>query len=367
MASKTNYKLTDLEGISKRDKKLLEDADSMLGPEPDKLGFIKDMFWGRISHNNFPHPYTIPEETAKCNAVLKKLNVYLKEEHPAMQIDREEEIPPWVIEKLFELDVMRLTIPKEYGGLGLGITSYNRVLQCIGYTCSSTSVLVSTHQSVGCKAIMLFGTPEQKQKWLPSLATNLVSAFCLSEPNVGCDAGGQETTCTESDDPTEPYIINGEKKWSTSGAIAGILTVTARHKYTDSKTGQLTEGISAFIVTPDMEGFEVLEKNRSKCGIRGTWQARLGFKNMKVPRENLLHIPGKGLTVALSCLNYGRCTLSAGILGASTKCMQQGMKWAETRHQFQRPLWDFELVKSKIAFMSAITYAMEFGAFPVNC
>ncbi|MBL8886696.1 MAG: acyl-CoA dehydrogenase family protein, partial [Phycisphaerales bacterium] len=210
--------------MSDKDRKLIEDAEALLGPEPTKMGFVKNMFWGNL-RTDLVFPYPIPEakETAACDQLLARLDEYLRNEHPAVQIDQEQEIPRWVIDRLFELGVMGMTIPKEFGGLGLGITSYNRVLERIGYSCGSTAVLVSAHQSIGCKAVMLFGNEEQKKRWLPHLAKDWVSAFCLSEPNVGCDAGGQETRCEKTPDG-EFYVINGEKKWATSGAISGLFT-----------------------------------------------------------------------------------------------------------------------------------------------
>jgi alkylation response protein AidB-like acyl-CoA dehydrogenase len=205
---------------------------------------------------------------------------------------------------------------------------------------------------------MLFGTEEQKRKWLPRLAKDWVSAFCLSEPNVGCDAGGQETRCELSSDGSH-YILNGEKKWATSGALAALFTVMAKQRIVDPNSGKTVEKVTALVCTPDMAGVDIFQKNRSKCGVRGTWQARMRFKDVKVPRENLLHEEGKGLNVALECLNYGRCTLSAGMLGGAVVAFEQATKWAQTRFQFQRPLADFELVKAKIARMSAFCYAMD--------
>ena len=350
--------LADIKGLSEKDVKMLKDADIMLGPEPEKMGFIKNMFWGNLRQDLvFPYPKSTAEETKRCEELLVKLEAYLKNEHPSVQIDQNEEIPDWALDRLFALGVMGMTIPKEYGGLGLGVTSYNRVLQLIGSYCASTAVITSAHQSIGCKALVLFGTEEQKKKYLPILANQHLSGFCLSEPNVGCDAGGQETHCELSADGTH-YILNGEKKWTTSGYRAHLFTVTARQMVTQSD-GKKADRITALICTPDMPGLHIFQKNRSKCGIRGTWQARVRFENVKVPRENLLHKEGKGLNVALTCLNYGRCTLSAGMLGAAQKCMDQGTKWGTTRFQFGRPLSDFELVKKQIANMSALTYAMD--------
>lgn len=351
--------LKNLKGISEKDRKLIADAETMLGPEPEKMGFIKNLFWGRVQEETiFPYPETDPEETARCDQLLAELDEYLHNEHPGIQIDQEQEIPRWVIERLFKMGVMGMTIPREYGGQGMGITSYNRVLERIGRSCGSTAVLVSAHQSIGCKAIMLFGTEEQKDRWLRHLATDWVSAFCLSEPNVGCDAGGQETRCELSDDGSH-YILNGEKKWATSGALSDIFTVMAKQKLTDDKTGAEHERITALVCSPDMEGVDIFQKNRSKCGIRGTWQARIRFNDVKIPKENLLHKEGKGLNVALSCLNYGRCTLSAGMVGSAGKSMDQAIKWSQTRYQFQSPLSDFELVRERIARMAAWNYAMD--------
>ncbi len=351
--------LTKMKNISVQDRRMIEDIEAMMGPEPSELGFIKNLYWGRFRGDRvFPYPEESAEECAGCDALLEKLEAYLKNEHPAVEIDQEEYIPDWCIKRLFELGVMGMTVPEEYGGLGLGITSYNRVLEPIGSYCGSTAVMVSAHQSIGCKAIMIFGTEAQKEHFLPKVAREYLSAFCLSEPNVGSDASNQETRCELGDDGAH-YVLNGEKKWSTSGALSGVFTVMTKQRMEDPETGKEKDKITALICTPDMEGIDIFEKNRSKTGIRGTWQARIRFTDVKVPRENVLHEEGRGLNVALTCLNFGRCTLSAGVGGAAKRAMEQSIKWVETRYQFGRPLADFELVQQKIARMAAITYAMD--------
>jgi alkylation response protein AidB-like acyl-CoA dehydrogenase len=346
--------LKNLKGISAADKELLEQAEEWLGAEPAKMGPVKNLFWGILKEEfYFPYPTQKPGEQAECDQLLARLDEYLRHEHPSIEIDQNQEITRKTIDRLFELGVLGMTIPKEFGGLGMGITSYNRVLERIGMYCGSTAVMVSAHQSIGCKAVMLFGTDDQKKKWLPHLAKDWLSAFCLSEPNVGCDAGGQETRCEKSADG-EYFILNGEKKWATSGALSGLFTVMAKQKFPDGK-----ERVSALVCHPWMEGVEIFQKNRSKCGIRGTWQARIRFHNVKVPRENLLGQEGRGLQMALSCLNYGRCTLSAGMLGGARRVRDQAIKWAQTRHQFGMPLADKELVRQRVARMSAYDYAMD--------
>jgi acyl-CoA dehydrogenase family member 9 len=344
--------LKNLKGMSEADKKLLAEAEEWLGAEPAKMGPVKNFFWGNVKEDfYFPYPTTSPAEQAECDQLLARLDHYLKTEHPAIPIDQDQEIPRWVIDKLFSLGVLGMTIPKEFGGLGMGITSYNRVLERIGESCGSTAVLVSAHQSIGCKAVMLYGSEDQKKLWLPHLAKDWVSAFCLSEPNVGCDAGGQETYFEKDGDH---YVVHGEKKWATSGAISGLFTVMAREKRADGK-GK----ISALVMHPWMEGVEIFQKNRSKCGIRGTWQARIRFHGVRVPKAHLLGQEGRGLQMALSCLNYGRCTLSAGMLGSATKVRDQTTKWAMTRFQFGAPLAKQEAVRQRIARMAAYTYAMD--------
>jgi alkylation response protein AidB-like acyl-CoA dehydrogenase len=344
--------LKNLKGISAEDRKLLEQAEEWMGAEPARMGPVKNMFWGNIKQNfYFPYPRTDAREQAECDQLLARLDDYLRNEHPAIQIDQDQEIPRWVIDKLFSLGVLGMTIPREYGGLGMGITSYNRVLERIGFSCGSTAVMVSAHQSIGCKAVMLFGSEQQKKAWLPHLAKDWLSAFCLSEPNVGCDAGGQETEFVKDGDY---YVVTGEKKWATSGAISGLFTVMAREKTPDGK-GK----ISALVMHPWMDGVEIFQKNRSKCGIRGTWQARIRFHGVRVHKSHLLGKEGRGLQIALSCLNFGRCTLSAGMLGGARKVRDQATKWAMTRFQFGKPLADKELVRQRIARMAAYDYAID--------
>ena len=348
-----------MKGVSARDQQMIKEAETMFGPEPEDMGFIKNLFWGRIREELvFPYPEVSPAEKAKTDALLDELNRYLDTEHPAIQIDQEQFIPEWVVDRLFDMGVLGMTVPEAYGGLGLGVASYNRVLEALGRRCGSTAVMVSAHQSIGCKALMLFGTDEQKDRFLPMVAREKLSGFCLSEPQVGSDAAGQETNCVWDEDE-QVYVLNGEKKWITSGALSGLLTVMCNQQVTDPKTGKTKKGVSALIVTPDMGGVTFFQKNRSKTGIRGTWQARIRFEDVKVPRENLLHREGQGLKVALTCLNYGRCTLSAGVTGAAKQAAEQATKWVQTRYQFQRPLADFELVQKRVADMHALCYGMD--------
>ena len=351
--------ISDLKNLSEKDRKQIEKAREMLGPDPERMGFVKNYFWGNFREELvFPYPEVSPEEIARCDQLLAELDEYFRKEHPSIQIDQEQEIPQWAIKRLFEIGLLGMIVPKEYGGGGFGITSYNRALERVGSSCGSTAVLASAHLSIGCGAITFFGTEEQKKKYLHRVSNDTMSAFCLSEPNVGCDAGGQETTAVLTEDG-EHFIVNGEKKWATSAAFAGVLSVVAKQRITDPKTGKEKDGITCLIVTPDMPGVEIYSRNRAKCCIRGTWQGRIRLNNVKVPRANVIHKEGKGLNVALTCLNIGRCTLAAGMVGAAKSAMRQATKWAKYRYQFDRPIFEFEQVQEKVATIAAYCYAAE--------
>jgi alkylation response protein AidB-like acyl-CoA dehydrogenase len=236
-----------------------------------------------------------------------------------------------------------------------------QILEEIGSRCSATAIFVNAHQSIGIRALLLFGTEEQKRHWLPMLCTGeKLAAFALTEPEAGSDAGNVQTTAIPSADG-KTYILNGEKRYITNGAIAHVLTVMAR----TPPPGASFDGkrddwkVTAFLVTPDMPGFEVVEARMPKCGIRGTATARLAFHDMAVPAENVLGQVGKGLKVALTVLDFGRTTFGASCTGASKACLRAAARHAKTRVQFKQTLSEFELVKKKIAFMAAHAFAME--------
>jgi alkylation response protein AidB-like acyl-CoA dehydrogenase len=213
---------------------------------------------------------------------------------------------------------------------------------------------VNAHHSIGPRALVLFGTKEQQAKWLPRLATGeWISAFALTEPEAGSDAANVQSTATPTEDGSG-YLLNGEKRWITNGGIAQVLTVMAR-----TPAGRGESKITAFIVTPDMPGFEVVEKRMEKCGVRGTATSRLAFHDMFVPQENILGQLGKGLRVALTVLDFGRTTFGASCTGAAKFCISRAVRHANTRVQFGQTLGSFELVKEKLAFMQAGAFAME--------
>jgi alkylation response protein AidB-like acyl-CoA dehydrogenase len=323
---------------------------------PETLGFAKSLFFGRFRGELlFPYP-TLPADKAKeVEEAVEQVRRFCEEQIDAAAIDRNAEIPRSVIDGLGQLGVLGMTAPAEFGGRGFGQQQYCKVMEVIGGHDASTAVFVNAHHSIGIRALILFGTREQKEKWLPDLVTGRkIAAFALTEPQAGSDAGNVQTTAIPTPDGSS-YILNGEKRYITSGAIADVLTVMARTPIPGSDEWKVT----AFLVTPDMPGFQVIEARMPKVGIRGTATARLAFKDMRVPKENVLGQVGKGLRIALTVLDFGRTTFGASCTGVAKTCLRLAVEHAKTRVQFKQPLAEFELVKKKIAFMAAHAFAME--------
>jgi acyl-CoA dehydrogenase family protein 9 len=326
-------------------------VEELLGPDLDKLGFAKSVFFGRFRGDLlFPYPTLTPEQQAAADASSAAVQKFCTEHIDDVKIDREARIPDEVVRGLADLGVLGMTIPKEYGGLGFNQQQYLRTMEILGGHCASTAVFVNAHHSIGCRALILFGTKEQQESWLPGLLNGTkLAAFALTEPEAGSDAGGVRTTATPIEEGGA-FLLNGMKHYITNGGIADVLTVMARTP--DGK-------ISAFLVTPDMPGFEVLEARAEKCGIRGTATGKMRFTNVRVPKENILGKPGRGLQAALTVLNFGRTTFGATCTGHAKVCVDAMVSHAKSRRQFDQALAEFQLVQKKIAFAAAHTFAME--------
>ncbi|MBM3459814.1 MAG: acyl-CoA dehydrogenase, partial [Armatimonadetes bacterium] len=314
----------------------IREAGELLGTERHR-SLAKGLFFGRLDHElAFPYPGLLPAEAEGFPALLEQIRTFLREEVDPVRIDREARVPDEVTSRLFDLGVMTMSIPREYGGLGLSQFAYCRIMQEIGAVDGSLAVLVNVHQGIGVRSLLLFGTPEQQADWLPRLVEGRVlSAFALTEPNAGSDAGGIETFAVPAPDGKH-YVLNGRKQWITNGGIAGLLTVMAKVPGTQDERGR--ERITAFLVTPDMPGFQVVDRAMEKLGIRGTWTAKLAFHDLKVPAENIIGPPGKGLRVALTLLDYGRTTFGATCTGAALRCLRDSVAHCRTRRQFGKPL-----------------------------
>ncbi len=288
-----------------------------------------------------------------------ELRQFCRERIDPVAIDRQARIPDDVIRGLGELGILGACLPRDVGGRGLSQTSYCRLIEILGGHCASTALFVNAHHSIGPRAIVLFGMREQQARWLPKLATGeWISAFALTEREAGSDAANVQATATPTADG-RGYMLNGEKRWITNGGIAQVLTVMARTPVPGSSETKIT----AFLVTPDMPGFQVLEERMDKCGVRGSATGRLAFHDMFVPSENILGQLGKGLKVALTVLDFGRTTFGASCTGAAKFCLDHSARHASNRVQFGQTLGSFELVKDKLAYMQASIYAMEAATF----
>src|SRR6476619_4074042 len=337
-------------------QKEIQQAEELLFTGPQALGFAKGLFQGHfVSDWVMPYPRVQEAEQGALDHTLTELNKFLNEGLDPAEIDRQADIPRSVIDGLGRIGVLGMTAPKEFGGHGFSQMANCRGLEDIGRRCASTSVFVNAHHSIGIRALLLFGTHEQKQKWLPKLVTGeQLGAFALTEKEAGSDAANVQMQARPSEDGSH-FILNGEKRYITNAAIAHELTVMARTPV----PGSDKTAVTAFLVTPDMPGFEMLEARMAKTGIRGTATGRFALRDVKVPKENVLGPMGKGLKVALTVLDFGRTTFGACCTGAAKTCLALAVEHANQRRQFKKTLGDFDLVKTKIGRMAAALYAME--------
>ncbi|HEY1770739.1 MAG TPA: acyl-CoA dehydrogenase family protein [Chthoniobacterales bacterium] len=338
-------------------QKEIQQAEELLFAGKQELGFAKGLFLGEfIADWAMPYPKITDAQQAELERALAEVREFLDQNLDATEIDRTADIPRSVIDGLGRVGVLGMTAPREVGGSAFSQMMYCKVLEEIGARCASTSVFTNAHHSIGIRALILFGTNEQKEKWLPRLMNGeQLAAFALTESEAGSDAANVQMRAEPSEDGSH-FVLNGEKRYITNASIAQVLTVMARTPV-PGKEGKTA--ITAFLVTPDMEGFEMVEPRMPKLGIRGTATGRFRLTNVKVPKENILGPLGKGLRVALTVLDFGRTTFGACCTGAAKTCLRLAIEHANSRKQFQKTLGDFDLVKKKIARMAADVYAME--------
>src|SRR5579885_1729427 len=294
-----------------------------------------------------PFPVQSPEEKRIGDEFCVRVEGFLREHVDPAAIERTGCIPRDVIDGLADLGAFGMVIPREYGGLGFSQTNYDRVLTLVASYCNVLALVLSVHQSIGvARPIMLFGTDEQKRRWLPRLARGALSAFGLTEPLIGSDPANMRTTAERQ--PDGSYLINGEKLWTTNGPIAEVMVLTAK---VDGR-------VTAFIVETASPGVEVLHRCEF-MGCRGIENGWLRFTNVRVPPENVLGPVGKGLRIALTLLNVGRVSVAAICLGMAKQLLPPTVAWANQRMAFGKPIGQHELNAQKIARMAADVFAME--------
>lgn len=336
----------------------LEVAEEAREKEWKYPSFIGDLFLGNFRWDLI-HPY--PEQSEEDRRIgdefCQKVSTFLQANLDPDKVDRTGEIPKHVIDGLGKLGCFAMKIPKQYGGQQLSQVNYSRVLHLVGSYCASTAVWLSAHQSIGVpQPLMLFGTEEQKKQYLPRFAAGQVSAFALTEPNVGSDPANMSTIATPSPDGSH-YILTGEKLWCTNGTVASVIVVMAKTPPKIVK-GREKKQITAFIVETNWPGVEVVHRCRF-MGLNGIQNGLLRFKNVKVPTENILAGTGQGLKLALVTLNTGRLAMPAAVTAGAKWCLNVSRKWGNERVQWGKPIGQHEAVAAKIAQMTSTTFAMD--------
>ena len=337
------------------------EADAGAAGRPKLLlgqSIAKNLILGEIVEENlFPYPAIRSRDRELLGQVVEAIDDFLSDKSADFRRwDREGAQPAEFIESLRELGLFSLIIPEEFGGLALSNAAYARVLAQTSSYDSSVSLTIGAHSSIGMKGILLFGTPEQKARYLPRLATGeLIAAFCLTEPGAGSDAASIRTSAKRGEDGA--WILNGEKIWITNGGIADLCTVFAR---TDGPEGKIT----AFIVETAWPGV-TRGPHEDKMGIRASSTASVSFADVRVPAENVLGEVGKGFKVAMSILNNGRTGLGGGAVGGMKALIRMAGKQAQERRQFGRPIAEFGLVRAKIAQMVVDCFAAESAVWMV--
>ncbi|MFJ7774280.1 acyl-CoA dehydrogenase family protein [Streptomyces yangpuensis] len=319
-----------------------------------KPSFAKELFLGRFRLDLIhPHPLPADEDVRRGEAFLARLREFCETRIDGALIEREAKIPDETVRGLKELGALGMKIDPKYGGLGLTQVYYNKALALVGSVSPAIGALLSAHQSIGVpQPLKMFGTQAQKDAYLPRCATTAISAFLLTEPDVGSDPARLATTAVPDGD--DAYVLDGVKLWTTNGVVADLLVVMARVPKSENHRG----GITAFVVEADSPGITVEHRN-AFMGLRGLENGVTRFHRVRVPADQRIGAEGAGLKIALTTLNTGRLSLPAMCVGAGKWCLKIAREWSGVREQWGRPVAKHEAVGAKISFIAATTFALE--------
>jgi alkylation response protein AidB-like acyl-CoA dehydrogenase len=317
--------------------------------------FGKQLFLGDFQLDLIsPHPQPTPDAVQRGEEFCTRLRDFCETSMNGALIEREAKIPDETVKGLAALGAFGMKIPQAYGGLGLTNLYYNRALMIVGSACPAAAALLSAHQSIGVpQPLAQFGTEDQKKQYLPRCARGEISAFLLTEPDVGSDPARLSTTATPSADGSE-YVLDGVKLWTTNGVVADLLVVMARVPKGEDRRG----GITAFVVEGNADGITVENRN-AFMGLRGLENGVTRFHEVRVPAANRIGQEGQGLKIALTTLNTGRLSLPASCAAAGKLALKIAREWSGERVQWGRPVGEHEAVATKIAFIAATGYALE--------
>ncbi|MEU6735094.1 acyl-CoA dehydrogenase family protein [Streptomyces physcomitrii] len=345
---------TSATGPTVTEREAREVAEAAREADWRKPSFAKELFLGRFRLDLVhPHPVPAEEDARRGEAFLAKLREFCETKIDSARIEREARIPDEVLSGLKDLGALGMKISPEYGGLGLTQVYYNKALALVGSASPAVGALLSAHQSIGVpQPVKMFGTEEQKQAFLPRCARTDISAFLLTEPDVGSDPARLATTAEP--DGEDGYLLDGVKLWTTNGVIADLLVVMARVPASEGHQG----GITAFVVEADSEGITVENRN-AFMGLRGLENGVTRFHRVRVPAAHRIGPEGAGLKIALTTLNTGRLSLPAMCAGAGKWALKIAREWSGVREQWGRPVARHEAVSAKLSFLAATTFALE--------
>lgn len=323
--------------------------------------FMKSLFFGQIREDLvFPYPKMKPDQSETVVMILDAFEKFARDHVKSAEWDKSGEMPREMVSYLAEMGILGLAVPEELGGVGLPQAGYARVMQEVSGTDGSLAVTMGAHQSIGYKALLLFGSEDQKRKFLPRLATGqLIACYCLTEPGSGSDAASIKTRAVLSPDG-KSYLLTGSKLWITNAGIASFMTIFAKTEVEEN--GKKKEKVTCFILELPAEGVTI-GPAEEKLGIRASWTNAVHFDQVRVPVENVVGGIGQGFKVAMGVLNHGRLGLAAGCIGGAKKALQAATEHANERVQFKKKIGEFGMVQEKIGRMMINLYAAESMVF----